>query len=129
MQSARRYSSDSQKIGPQYVRLPCWPNASAITVLLTRGLKDFITRYVFAGVLIASFFLFELDDVADKVLYLIGYDHDFVSSFPFIRDFHFSLLSSRMVAHANEADFHLLDAFVWLSIFAWGCVFCQESRF
>jgi hypothetical protein len=101
-------------------------------VLLTRGLKDFITKYIFVGVLAASIFLFAVDDLADEGLFLFGYDQQFISTFPFINNLYFALMQTKLVVRPNLAYFHVLDFFVWFSILVWsirlfaGVVYLKE---
>jgi hypothetical protein len=71
------------------------------------------------GVLaILLMFLFERQ--TNDVLRLAGYNDEFVSYFPFVRNNYFTFISSKKTASISVAHFHILDVVVWLSIIVWG---------
>ena len=101
-------------------KLPCWPDASRLTVMLTRDYNQVVYRYFFerAWILFASMFLFPAQ--ADSLLRPFGYDQNFISYFPFLRHLYSKLTSSDAIGPmVSVAYFHFLDVALWLSIILW----------
>lgn len=86
---------------------------------MTRDLRRAISRYVFSGTLLAVALAFVFDELANRLLHLVGYSNLFVSSFPPIRNLYFYLSSSGAMESVSIADFHILDIFLWWSIALW----------
>lgn len=113
--SLQRQSSQQGSV----TKLPCWPHASRLTIALTRDYSKIVYRYFFerAWMLFALMFLFPVQ--ADGLLRLFGYDDNFISFFPFIRNLYLRLTSVPWIGQIDVGYFHLLDVTLWLSIFIW----------
>ncbi len=100
--------------------VPCGPNPSRLTVLLTRDLNGIIYRYLFPHLCIVFAILILFAKPLDFALRPLGYDNGFVSYFPFVRYLHSHLISFNENAHPDIAYFHVLDLTVWMSVAVWG---------
>lgn len=100
---------------PARIRLPCWPGASPLAMILTRGMA---ACFVVLG--LALVLLFPFEKQLNGVLRLLGYDDNFISSFPFLRHLYSRLTSVPWTASTDVGYFHLLDVVVWQSIVVWG---------
>jgi hypothetical protein len=114
-----RYFSATQ-FGTLRAKIPCWPNPSRLTLLLTRDLYRLIYGYAYIGLLLLFVFMFVFHEQVDSVLWLFGYNADFVSYFPFFRVLFFRLNESVWPGHVSVTYFHVLDLSLWLSLATWG---------
>src|SRR5580700_4855118 len=89
-------------------KVPCWPNPSTLTVILTNDLRKIIGGYILGGTFFASAIAFSFATPTNNLLRLIGYNDGFVSYFPAFRNFYFYLSASRIITTVNIADFHIL---------------------
>jgi hypothetical protein len=100
--------------------VPCWPNASALTILLTGTLMRFLYRYFFVGAAFALPLIFVFEKEVADVLGLFGYSDEVVSSFKFLTLLYVRLASQGRIASVDVTNFHLLDAVLYVSIVTWG---------
>jgi hypothetical protein len=109
-----------RRIEATRVLIPCWPNPSQLTLLLTRGLVTVVFGYFLMGMFFALILMFAFEQMVDNVLWAIGYDTNTVSYFPFLRDLYSHLRASPRIGDLNLTYFHILDIAVSLSILVWG---------
>jgi hypothetical protein len=116
------YSSigHSQLSTPIRARVPCWPNPSELTVLLTRDLRRILYPYVLIGAFVLLTVMLLFAPQVDIAMRLLGYEADVVSYFPFLRIFYFRLLSYNLIPAAAVSYFHILDVALLLSLAVWG---------
>lgn len=114
------------------IKLPCWPNASKMTIFLTLGITRFIFRYSFILIPLIFFPMFLFAHEIDRALDLVGYDSQFVSEFPFIRGWYLRMTEFPATRNVELAYFHVLDLAMSLTIAVWaswlvtGIVFLKQ---
>lgn len=113
------YSAANQ-FGTLRAKVPCRPNPSRVTTLLTSGLRRLIYRHLYKPTPFLFIFVFVFHQQIDGVLQLLGYDAKFVSYFPFLRTLYARLDASVWLNHVSVTYFHVLDATLWLSLAIWG---------
>ena len=87
---------------------------------MLRRKKAIPLRVLLVGGMLSILLMFLFERQADDVLSLIGYNDNFVSYFPFVKNMYFHFIASKKTANISVAHFHILDVVVWLSIVAWG---------
>jgi hypothetical protein len=105
---------------PIRARVPCWPNPSTLTLLLTRDLRRILYPYVLVGIFALLTVMLLFAPLFDSALRLLGHEADVVSYFPFLRIFYFRLLSYNLIPATAVSYFHILDVALWLSLAVWG---------
>jgi hypothetical protein len=86
-----------------------------------RSMPRRIIRPLLAGGIFAILLMFVFERQVDNALELVGYDRNFISYFPFVRNLHSRFaLYYRGAENLDIAHFHMLDVAVSLSIIVWG---------
>jgi hypothetical protein len=80
-----------------------------------------VFRHLLVGGIFVLLSIFIFEQQVDNALGLVGYNGNFVSYFPFVKNMYFHLIASnRRIANLDVAHFHMLDVALWLSIVVWG---------
>jgi hypothetical protein len=88
---------------------------------MPRGIVRVAVRPLLAGGIFAILLMFIFEREVDSALELAGYDRNFISYFPFVRNLYFRfVLYYRGAGNLDVAHFHMLDVTVLLSIVVWG---------
>ena len=98
-------------------KVPCWPNPSGLTVLLTKNLRRFFGRYLAGIAILGPAVALAFDAQANWLLRSWGYGDNFISYFPQFRALYTFLAMTGIASRVDIADFHILDFFLWWTIF------------
>jgi hypothetical protein len=77
-------------------------------------------RYLLVGGMFVILLMFVFEQQIEHALELFGYNDDFVSHFPFLKNMYFNFVSSKKTTNISVVHFHMLDIALCLSIAVWG---------